>query len=685
MRGSCLRWLLSAALIVLIVTGCSEPRPNGPYWGTSAEREANRSTIIPSAPLQWRTGQTGHADFIALGLSGGGVKSSTFSSEAMFYLDALGLLPKVSMISSVSGGSFAAARYALSCDGGDRDPGACMTPDGTRPRPVWDYQTTMPLMTASLLPLALKVGPGVALGMVMPFVKPTVSASTFASFINGHYLQPSANTNFDYYFRDLDDLGRGKRPRLVLNSTLSSDFRQLTEQTHDKGYLRRRNGDEFFHFAYTDYFFNNIGSRHGDMSLAFAAASSGAFPVLIDYFNLVDYRTCAQSDPAAEQKCWNDSRMRLALVDGGANDNQGVLELYATIGELALGQARSDLSAQPIVRRTPSAPMPDDRKNGLQRMQPGDRALIFVINSSLTEATGLRDAVDHGYWLLGNVNRSLAAVDVYSATSANLRLRLYKQNLDVTNELMRASGWKNRPLNAMDISLLMLDRYPVGGPEAAGVLLAGIRLPPAGPRGCLTPGFDTIACELAASGRIQGRAYAHINQKPMREALRLSNMHPQCLFEQSKLSDGLIGMPENVSFCLRHAARWSTALRAQELCLRPSMGMEPALNGMATLGCEQGNLKRLAHATTANTDITRQIGRCRFGPDADSNRSGNTDEQNRNILRDLRNNALFAGELIKRRAGLRIEDRDLTDLHGLELSRKLENICDLDKMASLSH
>lgn len=53
-------------------------------------------------------------DFVALALSGGATKAAFFSGEAMSYPQALGLLQQADVISSVSGGSFAGALYALS-------------------------------------------------------------------------------------------------------------------------------------------------------------------------------------------------------------------------------------------------------------------------------------------------------------------------------------------------------------------------------------------------------------------------------------------------------------------------------------------------------------------------------------------------------------------------------------------
>ena len=57
---------------------------------------------------------TGKIDKIALSLSGGGVRALGFHLGSMSMLDRLGLLTKVEIISTVSGGSMPGLGYALS-------------------------------------------------------------------------------------------------------------------------------------------------------------------------------------------------------------------------------------------------------------------------------------------------------------------------------------------------------------------------------------------------------------------------------------------------------------------------------------------------------------------------------------------------------------------------------------------
>jgi hypothetical protein len=133
----------------LVIAGCASlPVENAP---------ALAGDPLPTAPVRWRVGAdcmrgAGQApgmrrealaagcrrpvhDMISIALSGGGTKAAVvFSGEALFYLDFLGLLERTSLISAVSGRSFAGSIYALSCD--PSTPCQNFPPNG-RERPLW--------------------------------------------------------------------------------------------------------------------------------------------------------------------------------------------------------------------------------------------------------------------------------------------------------------------------------------------------------------------------------------------------------------------------------------------------------------------------------------------------------------------------------------------------------------------
>ena len=99
--------------------------PSAPIiWRVDPDCLANeaKSPVSPGTPwsvarvaVQGRCLQDSQRDFVAIGISGGGTKAAIFGAESMFFLDAIGLLKHTALISSVSGGSFAASYYALSC------------------------------------------------------------------------------------------------------------------------------------------------------------------------------------------------------------------------------------------------------------------------------------------------------------------------------------------------------------------------------------------------------------------------------------------------------------------------------------------------------------------------------------------------------------------------------------------
>ena len=120
-------------------------------------------------------------DFIAVALSGGGTKAAVFSAESIFYLEALGLMDRASVLSGVSGGSFAAALYALSCDEKDQAANAaCRDNVHGLHRPVWRHADTLQVMGQGYGPLAWEQG----LRWVIPFIGGTISTERFASFID---------------------------------------------------------------------------------------------------------------------------------------------------------------------------------------------------------------------------------------------------------------------------------------------------------------------------------------------------------------------------------------------------------------------------------------------------------------------------------------------------------------------
>ena len=268
-------------------------------------------------------------DFIAVALSGGGTKAAVFSAETMFYLEALGLMRGTSVLSSVSGGSFAAALYLrLVLRSGRRGRRRGDLPrGGQRPRPEAARLAAQRGLADGLPGLrAARRGAQVARWLVpVPAVGGTIPAGGFARFIDRRFFGTSGSGDARFLFADLNP----RRPHLVLNATILSPnrgglgssgrnaFGCDLDPERPRGWLRRRNPDEFFHFAYTDVYFGLLRSDLDSFPVSGAVAASAAFPVLIDQARLVDH--CR--DDA-------DNDRELVLMDGGANDNQGMVEIY---------------------------------------------------------------------------------------------------------------------------------------------------------------------------------------------------------------------------------------------------------------------------------------------------------------------------------------------------------------------
>jgi len=105
-------------------------------------------------------------------------------------------------------------------------------------------------------------------------------------------------------------------------------------------------------------------------------------------------------------------------------------------------------------------------------------------------------------------------------------------------------------------------------------------------------------------------AFEPFKAREYREKLQLSNWHPQCLFERMKSSDStfdLAELPEAVQSCLRHAARWAAALRAQEFCneMARAHGKGAPLGADSGFACDPVTRRLSLYPTTKSRDLDR--------------------------------------------------------------------------------
>ncbi len=402
-------------------------------------------------------------------------------------------------------------------------------------------------------------------GLSCLLFRPPSAADDFALYIDRNYLGGAPGIP-EARFADLNP----RRPRLALNATIVSEDRVGLDSDQRPGclsglgrdFLRRRTSDEFFHFAFTDYYFGMLGADLRPFPLAGGVAASAAFPALIDIERLPD-------------RCHYDGRSAvpvLQLMDGGANDNQGLIEVVAVLGELAFGQHRSDRWNDPA----------------LQRLNPGpDRAYVFVINSSVTETTGLANprgahAVHNSIELISDLLTKLgAAIDTYSAVQFGLRKQLYLAQ----QEWLEQPGQHVPQIVALHVSLTGLDQYAEGGTEVA-----------LWTKSALTDESRDIAKIFIDRRRaIQRSAWLHLSGDPeARTALRLPARNPQCYYDmRAQLDASLVSLSEDNQACLRESARWAAVLRAQELCeaANPLNSLKVKMAAPSGLDCSHGTVR----------------------------------------------------------------------------------------------
>ncbi len=295
----------------------------------------------------------------------------------------------------------------------------------------------------------------------------------------------------------------------------------------------------------------------------------------------------------------------IRLIDGGANDNQALIEIYATVAELLLHQDRSPAGFRP-------APMRD-----------GEDVEALVINSSVTETTGEPGTAPPGRphelvdFVVGLFDRISDATDTYSGVGYNLRKQLYLHEISEMG--------LPRQIHPIEISLTELDQYAFGGAEAELRRKAGLDVGPfprtvanlrPGPRRADAPTGPGEELERSLAG--ERRLYQHaayerlVGLGALERARRyhLSPWSPQCYFNiRAELDQSLAAVNEDDQACLREAAGWATVLRAQEQCERAAL--DPAAHRPTGLGCGADHLLLMPYADrlVAGNEVLK--GRCK--------------------------------------------------------------------------
>lgn len=346
------RWRTVACLAVAasLLAGCTVvggraglSYRNQPDTGRSFVRPL---TPVPRAATEWVADKP---QFVGLAMSGGGSRSANFGMAALAELDALGVLEHVDAVSAVSGGSIPAAYFALHGD-----------------RPGWAERGRQVAGTDFALPLIGKLLNPVNLAL-----------TTFSDLDRSDHLAELFEAKlFDGRRVTFADLGpRGpRRPAVYFNATDTT------------------NGGTRFVFS-DQQFLRSTGSDLSQFPLAWAMASSGAFPGI---FNSVTLRRHSL-DPAKRRAGTDDDpgdKRYLHLIDGGPSDNLGV--------ETLIRLAR------------------EHHVNRLNAQQPSQGCLILVVDSHVPNA-GVAEMRQSDRRNAGSLLMDLNFLDAIDAMLSNRR------------------------------------------------------------------------------------------------------------------------------------------------------------------------------------------------------------------------------------------------------------------------
>ncbi|RYF43781.1 MAG: hypothetical protein EOO25_01980 [Comamonadaceae bacterium] len=337
------------ALAASCLAGCTVVggRPGVSYRN---EPDTGRSFVRPLIPVP-RAATDWVADkpqFVGLAMSGGGSRSANFGMAALGELDKLGVLQHVDAVSAVSGGSIPAAYFAI---------------QGSQPG--WAVRGRQLAGTDFALPLIGK--------LLNPF---NLVLTTFSDMDRSDHLAELFEEKLfegrRVTFADLGPRGPG-RPAVYFNATDTT------------------NGGTRFVFS-DQQFLRSTGSDLSKFPLAWAMASSGAFPGI---FNSVTLRRHSL-DPVKRREGTQDpnDKRYLHLIDGGPSDNLGV--------ETLIRLAR------------------EHHVNRLNAQQPVQGCMILVVDSHVPSA-GVAEMRQSDRRNFGSLLMDLNFLDAIDAMLSNRR------------------------------------------------------------------------------------------------------------------------------------------------------------------------------------------------------------------------------------------------------------------------
>lgn len=330
---------IGLALAALAVAGCAI-LPNGAYTNQSIadpaqppsggqasfvlrpQREAKACIDKPVADPKRQKDA-----LVLLSLSGGGSRAAYFSALAMLEMQRLkidagggasDLLHEVDAISSVSGGSLAAAYYAVSADPGTE----CAAPSGR----LWDAANDGEIRSLMTNRYRIRwIGnwfwpDNIFLFWFSNYDRTDIMAQTLAD-----NLFDRTWSGIDLRLRELNPL----RPNLILNATAGS-------RSPDG---RIAFGDVF---TFTAEDFKRICSSIDDYKVSRAVMATASFPGVFNFMTLRDH--CP--DPVHARK---GAKAYLHVFDGGNADNLGLTSLKRVVWAALEGRDKEPVLPQRAV------------------------------------------------------------------------------------------------------------------------------------------------------------------------------------------------------------------------------------------------------------------------------------------------------------------------------------------------
>lgn len=266
-------------------------------------------------------------NFVALALSGGGSRSAALSAAIMWELNRLGILKHVDVISGVSGGSQAAAFYALTRDPAD-------TPPFRHERERYVLDPTKPERFVGLFERNLTED--WALSLLTPWHLAAYSLTFFdrtdvmADTLSDNYYPRGAwyDINWGMRFRDLNP----KRPNLLLNAV---DMTMLLHN-HD---VPQGIAGKCFPIVY-ETLRNRLGSDFHQFPIAQAAMASSAYPALFQYVSLRNFK----------RKRKDHKPVFVHLADGGIRDHLALVPINAMLRRFAEGRSLAGLRYEDVLQ-----------------------------------------------------------------------------------------------------------------------------------------------------------------------------------------------------------------------------------------------------------------------------------------------------------------------------------------------